>query len=252
MRERNLYLSLVSFGVALMLFFDRFGARSVAKKSVTKQTMVRQEPAKFSRPYTDHPIKVFCYGDSLTAGTSPPDILEHPYAPFLEKAMQTQARNNSIMVRHKGLPGWTAKQLLADTNSVEGLGTGLRVMSPIQVAILLAGTNDLAYTPDAASIYDSILGLHRVCYEKGVPHTVAIGIPPSGYQSMVPEAAFKAQAVNDALEKYCESEQRAKFMPFPFAFQNGDDKWAPDGLHLTPKGYQILGESLAPLILSLL
>jgi lysophospholipase L1-like esterase len=192
-------------------------------------------------------IRIFCYGDSLTAGTSPPEFQEYPYAPHLERLLKGAA-----MVRHRGLPGWVTQQLLEDQNGQYGLVTALKTASPVSIAILLAGTNDLGYS-EAPTILDNIVKLHKLCYDQGILHTVAIGIPPSAYQSMNVEAAAKAHDVNQGLAQYCSfEEKRAMYVPFPFSFEQNDDKWSPDGLHFSPKGYQILGESLAPIVQEIL
>jgi lysophospholipase L1-like esterase len=199
-----------------------------------------------STSQTKKPLRVFCYGDSLTAGTSPPSFQEFPYAPHLELILKQQL-NPGVSVQHRGLPGWTSNDLL-HSDAPEAI----KGASPVKVAIILAGTNDLGQTPDPTPIIENIIGLHRLFYAAGVRHTVAIGIPSSGYQSVVAEAAQKAQTVNDALARFCESEPKATYVPFPFGFGQGDDKWSSDGLHFSPKGYQILGESLAPVVQKLL
>ena len=53
--------------------------------------VARQASALVAAP----PLRVLCYGDSLTAGTSPPLDTLHPYAPQLEAAI-----GPSVLVRH--------------------------------------------------------------------------------------------------------------------------------------------------------
>jgi lysophospholipase L1-like esterase len=119
---------------------------------------------------------------------------------------------------------------------------------PLKLVILLAGTNDLAYTDNSTDITNNILALHEICHEEGVKHTLAIGIPSSGYQSMNEAAASLARTVNNELKEYCRSESRATFMSFPFEFACDDEKWAYDGLHFSAMGYRVLGLSLVPLV----
>ncbi|KAL3771365.1 hypothetical protein ACHAW5_000074 [Stephanodiscus triporus] len=74
-------------------------------------------------PSSARHLRVFCYGDSLTSGTSPPSGALFPYGPHLEDelnlllaARSTTASSSSssrsphstAMVRWRGLPGWTA------------------------------------------------------------------------------------------------------------------------------------------------
>ena len=68
------------------------------------------------------PARILCYGDSLTAGTfnmEEPDVL-FPYAPHLEAALKLKG---AAIVRHRGLPGWTAQGMV---DSVDDANVGLR------------------------------------------------------------------------------------------------------------------------------
>ena len=118
------------------------------------------------------PLRVLCYGDSLTAGTSPPLDTLHPYAPQLEAAI-----GPSVLVRHRGLPGATAAAMLQWADDEQrGLRSLLRKSSP-SLAIILAGTNDLGYHSESAPIVDALRGLHEQCHALDVP-SLAVGIPP--------------------------------------------------------------------------
>ena len=190
--------------------------------------------------------RVLAFGDSLTAGTSGPELF--PYAPYLEQAIQ---RENTA-VRHRGMPGWTTQNMLDDLDGERtGLRTAIKGGNP-DVVIVLAGTNDMGYGFTAEKITDNLLQLHSTCHENGVAHTVAVAVPPSGYQSQVEAAAALADAVNQNLRSFAESEKRATFVPFPFPFEQGGENWYQDTLHFSEKGYRVLGESLAPVVKQIL
>ena len=78
------------------------------------------------------------------------------------------------------------------------------------------------------------------------------GIPPSGYQAANTQAAELAAQVTRNLELFCENEERSTFVPFPFPFESGGIHWNEDTLHFSPKGYSLLGESLAPIVSNVL
>ena len=192
------------------------------------------------------PVRVFCFGDSLTAGTSPPLDELYPYAPALEKAL-----GPSVLVRHRGLPGVRADAMLQYADDEQnGLRSLLRRSNPALV-IILAGTNDLGYASDSAPIVRSVCGLHELSHELGVP-SLAVGIPPSAYQAMQPEAAARARAVNEELRAWCDDAARGQlcsYVAHPIAsWSQGDARWAPDGLHLSPEGYAMVGERLAGVV----
>jgi lysophospholipase L1-like esterase len=177
-----------------------FASSSGTTTAVTSTTMstttttLAKEPRDKSRVH-----KILCFGDSLTAGTSPPNAEYFPYAPYLEQALKDRGLEN-VVVRHRGMPGWTTQQMLQD---LDGERTGLRSaiigavkqdpVNALSLVILLAGTNDMAHRSTADEIANNVRTLHQVSYENGVPRTLAIGIPPSGYQSQVPSARLLSQ-----------------------------------------------------------
>ena len=188
--------------------------------------------------------RILCYGDSLTAGTSGFNE-EYPYAPYLEAKLR-ETRGDNVMVRYRGLPGWTTEHMVED---LDGERTGLRsaLRKDLSLVILLAGTNDMGYGKSADEITANLKLLHNVCLDYGVPKTLAIGIPPSGYQSQNEAAAALASTVSANLEAL-EEDPRVTFVPFPFEYERDGDNWYPDGLHFSKTGYKLLGESLAPAV----
>jgi lysophospholipase L1-like esterase len=119
------------------------------------------------------------------------------------------------------------------------------------IVVILAGTNDLAYIGEAKPVAECIASLHKLCWDCGVPRTVAVGIPPSAYQENFLDVADLCCEVNEALKAFCQSNPMANYVPFPFSYDR-DDRWAPDGLHLTEGGYSLLGSQLAPAIANVL
>ncbi|KAL9185062.1 hypothetical protein ACHAXT_002839 [Thalassiosira profunda] len=210
------------------------------------------------------PQRIFCYGDSLTAGTSPPSDQLHPYGPHLERELIASG-HKEVMVRWRGLPGWTASAMAdyLDDGSV-GLNPVLDgIQDPkLSLVILLAGTNDIgALTSslgsgggeiDATSAVEPILNLHAACHERNIP-TIAMGIPGSGWQEMNTDASSLCREMNELLQDFANGrEKEVTYVGFPFAYQRGDAKWCGDGLHLSAEGYETLGKALAPSVGKLL
>jgi lysophospholipase L1-like esterase len=188
--------------------------------------------------------RILCFGDSLTAGLSGMNF--YPYAPYLEQALE------STQVRHAGFSGWTSTQLAEAAEGDRGLATLIRkVHNPaVSLVIILAGTNDLAYSLDSENIAQSVLNLHRLALEAGAPRTLAIGIPESAYQSVHIDVKTAAALVNKVLRE--SQSQTMKYVEFPFDYKRGDENWHPDGLHFTETGYRVLGEYLAPTVKQIL
>ena len=265
-----------------MSAFEKFESRGGMPNSVSTVILSSQQ-------------RIFCYGDSLTAGTSPPNDELHPYGPYLEHSLRSiiissddnreaLSRKTKVdpqtpstpIVRWFGLPGWTAEAMAQSLSTQYGLDAMLRSRN-VNLAIILAGTNDLAYEKNSRKILDSILALHEAAHGEGVP-TLAIGIPTSGWQSVSEETRVLAQSVNEGLKSWVEDKQQQQrqgkmqrsqqsskeannsskytsvdYTPFPIQiFERNSGLWSPDGLHFSPSGYKFIGTSLASVVKEIL
>lgn len=130
-----------------------------------------------------------------------------------------------------------------------GLRSLLKRGAP-SLVVILAGTNDLGYNSESTPIVAAVVGLHQIAHDLKIP-TVAIGIPPSAYQSMQSEAAELANMVNRELQSWAlERPSLCAYVDHPItSWSKGDARWAPDGLHFSPDGYQFLGEGLAGIVM---
>ena len=243
-----------------------FGGKASSEAFILSQSRGNLVRSRLYMHSQDQPpamaqCKILCYGDSLTAGTSPPLGELYPYGPHLERLLNEKI---SSVVRWKGYPGWTATGMAECLDGPEGLRTLLRFVqsrtgSPADLCIILAGTNDLAYETEAAPIVDALEALHGASHGEGVP-TVAMGIPPSAWQRSDPHAGALASEVNASLQRWCqatsgrgEANRRSIFLSCPIDPSTlGGALWSPDGLHLSPDGFRELGEGLAPSLAQIL
>jgi len=220
------------------------------------------------------PIRIFCYGDSLTAGTAPPMDQLYPYALYLEQALNNMYPDGTtVIVRWRGLPGWTASTMMEylDDSSV-GLRSavnGIRDPS-LSLVILLVGTNDIGMLTSSLSggevdnieeAIDPILNLHMACLDSDTRdsatqnriRTLAVGIPGSAWQQNNLSAKNLCNDMNDRLEKFASNcDGRVSYVNFPFKYAKDDPKWCSDGLHLSPEGYEVLGVELAKSVKNIL
>ena len=198
--------------------------------------------------------RIFCYGDSLTAGTIPgcePQLF--PYGPILEQHLKMKNYGENFAVRWKGLPGWTAASMV-ENQSVDGVGLHALIQNKgVNLCVLLAGTNDLGAMfsttcsdDDVANrIAESVISLHEIAHSDGVS-TIAIGIPSSGFQEQTPLAKSIRVKANNIIKDWCHHKGGlALYADFPFGWIPGDKRWASDTLHLSEIGYNEIADYLA-------
>jgi lysophospholipase L1-like esterase len=173
---------------------------------------------------------------------------------FLEKILK---EDYQVGKRSSHFLYTSLKQTANETNGFQTILT----KQPCEVAVLLAGTNDLGHPPKrhdlprGEEIAQNVWGLHELAHARSI-HTIALAVPPSHYQAAVPAAATLRAKVNNILRAKCEAEATTRglctYVPFPFDWSKDSPLWEPDGLHLTAEGYDALGDSLAPLVRKIL
>mmetsp|Transcript_32072 Transcript_32072/g.77557 ORF Transcript_32072/g.77557 Transcript_32072/m.77557 type:complete len:330 (+) Transcript_32072:150-1139(+) len=223
---------------------------------------------------------IFCYGDSLTFGMVPGSKEPFPYALYLQRELnylfdstssaskeveptlteaELQTKQPATIVQHLGLPGWTATSMLNHINDKEvGLCNIIYENPTLSLMIILAGTNDIGQmsntSKDAArSIVQSIVGLHQSAFECAKDaknynfHTVAMSIPGAAFEEAMPVLSELSSYVNESVKQFAtESDGKVTYIEFPFPYDEDDEKWSEDGIHLSQEGYNMLGKALAP------
>jgi lysophospholipase L1-like esterase len=285
-----------------ILFPPVVDAFTASEKHAMKGSLpMQQQQQQQQQQQRSH--RVLAYGDSLTAGTCGNQYF--PYSVYLEQALferqqlepsqdGTNKQYRNIVARHRGIPGMKVQEMVDNLDDERrGLRNALQSTSnpSLSIVIILAGTNDLGYElmyhnnnveRAAQTIYNNIITLHHVCYDNHVPYTIAVGIPSSGYQYRISDAAKVVSIVNTQLQQYTttikttatlsetettndpiiakssssssfspmddQGRSRMIYMEFPFEYVPNGENWHSDTLHFSKKGYQVLGESLVPLV----
>ena len=189
-------------------------------------------------------LRVLLVGDSLTKGylmprPDPPADSHHPYARRL-RALLTDAALVTVVAES----GYTARQI---TILVEAHLTD--PSTPLyDVAIVLAGTNDVGRTPFPQARTD-LCDLHKLLLEH-LPRTVALtlpGLPPSYTDRLTATNTYIAeQLAADVDPTRVSVFDLASAVPHPSedASPAIAALWLPDGVHFTPTGYDVVGESI--------
>jgi len=207
--------------------------------------------------------RVLCYGDSLTVGFCANGQVYEPYGRMLAKDLAASATGVECEVLVSGHSGLTAAEMVAymDNKKVQdvasrhgkGLRRILREESKPELALIMAGTNDLGKGRQPAEIFKDICRLHAECHALGV-RTVVLSPPAAPFAKSSSSWDVSRRRLKELLTSWAQS------TPFVAALVDPSElvppaaagAWDPDRLHFSPAGSKLLGRRLAPLVLPLL
>jgi len=205
--------------------------------------------------------RIICYGDSNTAGYFNKGKEFQPYGKSL--ASELAAAGTPCEVAVCGLCSFTTQDMLNERAStsvatpIGPSGRGLECMlkedGPVDLVIIMTGTNDMGVQTSNSTIVQHVAQLHAICHDLGIP-TVALAptqVSSSSYRrirerlaAMIVQWAGPTQGVLDALDV-------EDLLPRPVG-KSGASKipaaalyWERDDLHLSAAGSITLGQRLA-------
>lgn len=177
-------------------------------------------------------VRIFCLGDSITAGYTNKGKKYYPYSRYLED----QLSNNYVEVDYCGMCGWTTKNFLKSRNKINqgrdysGTDGGSGIVKRIQTRmnendeyhhiIIQLGINDIldviqknrkelnqnndVYLAYAESIVNNIMELHQHS-RNACPALIthAVTIPEPSECKKTPLSESMRLATNDVLKKVC-------------------------------------------------
>ncbi|KAI0172114.1 SGNH hydrolase [Hypoxylon sp. FL1284] len=188
------------------------------------------------------PLRILCFGDSLTHGYPS----ERPYAVKLQDKLEHAFRGHlfsRVEYDVDGVPG----DMVTRGSYVSRMRAKLGKKGPYDWTIILGGTNDLAWSTSADDIITSLEQTWNIPLSKG-SKVLALTI----LDTRTPPGRLTEQrdAVNKAIKEY----KKPNFFSFdlyaalPYHDMAPKDRlkyWMMDGVHLTAAGYDLMGEKIA-------
>lgn len=201
------------------------------------------------------PLKIVCFGDSLTLGYLSPTLHTPfpeniPYGSYLQKWLGTQG---SVMVQ--GVCGETTQDMRERFQS--------QVLAPLpHVVIILGGTNDLSLSISSAAILENLQFFYEHAQAHGIL-PVAVTVPSiredawqndhsAGEESggVLTSVLERGIALRVRLNQSIKELGRQKNFPVVDCFTETCEsktqalaiEYSNDGLHLTTTGYQKLAK----------
>ncbi|KAK0628401.1 SGNH hydrolase-type esterase domain-containing protein [Bombardia bombarda] len=197
-------------------------------------------------------LRILCFGDSLTAGYSAMGSVYHPYEKMLVQMLEMAFPDMDVETVEDGKPGCTVKFAYLDRIQ-ENFPPKKKDAEPFDWVIVLGGTNDLAIGVPPESVFEKLrevwdFALRRKC------KVLALTVPEAGgFRKRTEPPRIK---LNDLIKGY----KRTGFHVFdlfaavPFQSMSAQDKerYWDDGLHFTPDGYDLIGNKIGIMLVSVL
>ncbi|KAJ3436336.1 hypothetical protein M0812_18393 [Anaeramoeba flamelloides] len=206
-------------------------------------------------------ISILPFGDSLTSGFHNRGMSSHPYSMILNIKLQESFPKMSFDCEHKGVPGERA------TNMSKRLKLLLKKKS-YDYIIILAGTNDMAFTDDPQEIINSLEELYQIVqkqkkkkfFKKNVQtQLIVVTIPERSADQNYEKKKNQKKEINNWIRGYQQKNQSFchlydLFQEVPYSGIDEDlqKKIWDDGLHFKPYGYDLFGKGLAKLFTQIL
>lgn len=205
--------------------------------------------------------RIICYGDSNTAGYHSGGREFQPYGQSLAAELADMGMPCEVAVC--GLCSFTTQDMLNERANdhvraqIGPHGRGLAKMldqdGPVDLVIIMTGTNDLGFQMGLSTIMQHIAQLHGICHQRGVP-TVSI----AATQASARPSRQLRQQLADLLAKWAPSVSGVvdcldveELLPRPVGKDGTSSNpaaavhWEPDDLHLSAAGSIALGRRLA-------
>ncbi len=204
-------------------------------------------------------MKIFSIGDSLTAGSvgssrGSSARAKDTFQIYMEEVIKEQFPEVELELRNFGVPGQTSHQIIRRFSSVLSA----------DIIILMMGTNDCwIYGGNQGTIKTQIEGvinnyekaMRMFIAEKGQKHLILCSLPLVDAKVGLSGMRDCILAINERLAEYHTPNQNVYFCNFEEKLTDGEQNLKKsfhhgDGVHLTNKALQLMGEKLARLICS--
>lgn len=203
---------------------------------------------------------VLCYGDSLTWGYDPENLDRHPYEDRWPSMLQ-KALGPSVNVIAEGLNGRTTAYddhlSDAERNGVKLLPSVLESHAPIDLVIVMLGTNDMKRGVAGTAIA-AVKGMERLVklirhHEWGfgyeVPDILLVSPPPIRETANAPFAAMFRDALDEAAMLASLYRDLADETGCGFFDAGSVAATTPlDGIHLDAENTRAIGRGLEPVV----
>ncbi|TDZ26055.1 hypothetical protein Cob_v001074 [Colletotrichum orbiculare MAFF 240422] len=184
-------------------------------------------------------LRIFCFGDSLTAGYSSNGAVYHPYSVAMTRKLSADLSNTQIIVADNGMPG----DVVSQGAFAQRFETEVR-QDTYDWVIILGGTNDLSLNVPPERIFASLKSVWDSALAKGC-RVLALTVP----ERELTTSDDQRKRLNSLILKHEAPNFRAfdlaARIPFHDLNERERRRYWDDGVHLTPAGYDWMGGFVA-------
>ncbi|GAW12231.1 hypothetical protein ANO14919_015920 [Xylariales sp. No.14919] len=202
------------------------------------------KPAKGS---TEPPLRILCFGNSLTCGYP----VGNPYAVRLAQKIEEAFPGRTVEYEVEGMPG----DLVTTGQYINRMQASWEsAQYPYDWTIVLGGTNDLGWGRPADRLIEGLKRAWDIPLSKGGKVLALTILETKGIFRSITE---RRNEVNEAIRGY-EKENFFYFDLFkalPYHQMAPHDRgkyWDPDGVHLQAAGYDLMGEKIGDALVRIL
>ncbi|KAG9243385.1 putative GDSL-like lipase/acylhydrolase [Calycina marina] len=196
-------------------------------------------------------LRVLAFGDSLTEGYSNWGAQWTPYSESKAFEAILDATGDVFQIVVEGQSGDFA---IAFRRRMEQRYSTTSTRSPLyDWAIVLGGTNDLAYGRGAKEIFDALVDISNIPLEHGAK-VLMLTVPECQHRSEGLErrrTELNDLIMNDGRRNVYKLDLHAA-IPYHAMDKEEREKIWDDGLHLTPEGYERMGKVVAERLVELI
>ncbi|TVY48986.1 hypothetical protein LOCC1_G000783 [Lachnellula occidentalis] len=201
------------------------------------------------------PLKILCFGDSLTEGYTHHGLSYAPYCTTMEKVLDAAlpAEEWVVSVDEQGVSGELVLHMEGRMGEI--YASNRTSEEPYDLVIFLGGTNDLGYGRSADDIFADIKKVLRIPLDHGA-RVVVMTVPECAVKSEKLDA--KRDALNGSIRGFVE-EKEGVFLfdlkeKIPYHSMSEEERkeiW-DDGLHFTAKGYARMGRGVGERVVEIM
>ncbi|KAI0545775.1 GDSL-like Lipase/Acylhydrolase [Xylaria curta] len=194
---------------------------------------------KSTKSSAEPPLRILCFGNSLTCGYP----VGHPYAERLAQKIEEAFPGRKVECEVEGMPG----DLVTNGQYLDRMNMSWAMAKhPFDWTIVLGGTNDLGWGRPADQIIEGLKKAWDIPLSKG-SKVLALTIPET--KARFRTITDRRNEVNEVIRNY-EKENFFHFDLFkevPYHKMAPEDRgkyWDMDGLHFQEAGYDFMGEKI--------